>query len=241
MDNVTPVNASTPDEPQPEQPPGPAPAARLAVLRRAISRCDAELLHPSARRRQAPTAARQRAGSDAEDATLVAAARDGDERAFQELFSRHARAVRMAIGDRVRDRDRQDDLVQDTFLRAFARLGSLREPERFRPWLLRIARNMGVDEVRRSVRHQFGPVEPDVDSLLGRSHDEPAVAFELRQLAHDVVAGLAALSRRDNRALALSAELGLGIADIASDLGVSNGAAKVILHRARRRLLQAIA
>ena len=220
--------------------PTPASAARLAVLQRAIARCDPDSRPPGRKQRRAGVN-RTEPGPTVSDATLVVAARDGDGRAFHELFSRHAGAVRMAIGDRVRDRDRQQDLVQDTFLRAFARLGSLRDPGRFRPWLLRIARNMAVDDVRRMLRTRVGPTEPDVDALVALSHDEPAVAFELRQLARDVEAGRAALSHRDNRALTLSAELGLAIADIASELGVTTGAAKVILHRARRRLLQAIA
>jgi RNA polymerase sigma factor (sigma-70 family) len=217
-----------------------APAARLAVLQRAIARCDPDGRQAARPPRRADVTRTERRPA-ASDASLVIAARDGDGRAFHELFSRHAGAVRMAIGDRVRDRDRQQDLVQDAFLLAFARLGSLRDPGRFRPWLLRIARNTAVDDIRRMLRAPVGPTEPDVDSLVGRSHDEPAVAFELRQLARDVAAGRAALSHRDNRALTLSAEHGLGIADIASELGVTTGAAKVILHRARRRLLRAIA
>jgi len=225
MDTSTPTTAS---------------AARLAVLQRAIARCDPES-RPASRRPHRADVDRTEPTTAASDSTLVIAARDGDGRAFHDLFSRHAGAVRMAIGDRVRDRDRQQDLIQDTFLRAFARLGSLRDPGRFRPWLLRIARNMAVDDVRRMLRDRVGPVEPDVDSLVARSHDEPATAFELRQLARDVEAGRAALSHRDNRALTLSADLGLGIPEIAAELGVTTGAAKVILHRARRRLLQAIA
>lgn len=220
----------------------PMSGERLAVLQRAILRCEPARQPSTSTWRRRAGSITARPGGTADDASLVVDARLGDEDAFRELFSRHAAAVRMAIGDRVRDRDRQQDLVQDSFVRAFARLASLREPSCFRPWLLRIARNIAADEVRRDVRRPVRlAAEPFLESLCAQPHDEPAAVFDLHQLVGAVEAGLAALSSRDNRVLALSATNGCGISDIAEELGVTTGTAKVILHRARRRLLEAIA
>jgi len=206
----------------------------LVRLRRSIARCGEGLgpvASPGARRRRPLDAV-------ADDASLVAAARAGDERAFAELFRRHRGAVWVVVADRVRDRHRVDDVVQETFLRALVRLGSLRDTSRFRPWLLQIARNAGIDELRRQRR---GAVEVIDEEAVVAARADPSEVVELRQLASRVGSAIGGLSPRDRRALALSADRGYGPSDLAAALGVSPTTAKVVLHRARRRLLAAIA
>src|SRR4051794_26114267 len=72
------------------------------------------------------------------DAELVERVRNGDATAFTELYRAHARAVHTAVRDNVHDADAAADVVQEAFTRALARLDTLREPDRFRPWLLSI-------------------------------------------------------------------------------------------------------
>jgi RNA polymerase sigma-70 factor (ECF subfamily) len=172
------------------------------------------------------------------DADLVAATRSGDGEAFGELFRRHAGAVAMAVGDHVSDSEQRRDLVQEAFTRALARLDALRDPGRFRPWVLQIARYAAIDALRgrRGARH-----EPLDEELAGPAdRDDPASLAELRQLAAALVAGVGRLAERDATALALAVHLELSPAEIAAALGVTPGNAKVIVHRARRRLRDAI-
>lgn len=220
--------------------PGGPDRSRLAQLERAIARCGAEP-RPAARRSagRGPVVPTVVAASD--DEQLVAMARGGDQRAFRELYARHSRAVSVAIRDRVRDPERRAELVQDAFTRAFERLVTLRDPSRFRQWVLQVGRNLAVDEVRRNYVRRIEWVAFDIEAVPAGSGGEPAVAFELRQRVDDVEAAISSLSPRDNHVLAMSARLGLGVGEIARELGVSHGAAKVILHRARRRLLAKIA
>src|SRR3954469_18416186 len=92
---------------------------------------------------------RPRGGHTAErDAELVGRVRQGDQHAFSELYRAHARAVHTAVRDNVHDADAAADVVQEAFTRALARLDTLREPDRFRPWLLQIARHAAVDHRR---------------------------------------------------------------------------------------------
>ena len=90
-----------------------------------------------------------------DDVVSVSAAMRGDPTGFAALYRRHVGAVRMAIRDNVHDTEGVADAVQDTFAKAFSRLEALREPERFRPWLLQIARNTAIDHrrVRRRVEY----------------------------------------------------------------------------------------
>ena len=78
----------------------------------------------------------------ASDGTLVLGVRNGDRAAFAELYDRRARLVRAMCFDVTRDFHAAADLTQEVFLRAYRNLGSLRDPQRFGPWLVGIARQV---------------------------------------------------------------------------------------------------
>jgi RNA polymerase sigma factor (sigma-70 family) len=165
--------------------------------------------------------------------------RAGDLAAFDALYRKYLPLVGRVIRDNVHNPADEDDVVQDVFIRAVERLGSLREPERFRPWLLAIARNAAIDHrrARRTV------VSLDAESLdaVGPAallDDDPV---ELAELAASVRGLVAGLSARDATAITLVTQLGFGPREVATALGVSVSAAKVLLHRARRRLRTAAA
>src|SRR5580693_9568918 len=92
-----------------------------------------------------------------EDATWVAAARDGDRAAFGRLYERYARLVHGVLLAKV-PVSAVDDLLQDVFLRALRRLSTLRESGSFAAWLVTIARNLANDYHRRAL-----PEEPLAD------------------------------------------------------------------------------
>lgn len=175
-------------------------------------------------------------GSEANDADLVAAVRSGDVGAFEVLHRRHsARTYRTAMTV-LNDREAAADAVQEAFTRALERLSQLRDPDAFGAWLASIARRAALDEGRRRSRvgnagtHALEEIRSDA---MGPD-DEVAV----RELAGRVTGCLAGLSRRDATILVMVAHLGFATDDLAAALGVSSGAAKVALHRARRRLQQ---
>jgi RNA polymerase sigma-70 factor (ECF subfamily) len=174
------------------------------------------------------------------DAELVNMARTGSEAALAALYRAHAGAVAVAIRRKVGDRDVVADLVQETFARALERLATLRDPHRFKPWLLAIARNAAVDQRRRRRRLMLTAADRATreDADPTGQPDEHAEAIELATLVDSCVASL---SERDARALAMVTHLGLGPARVAVVLGVTPGAAKVIVHRARARFRSALA
>ncbi|MGH9280611.1 MAG: RNA polymerase sigma factor [Acidimicrobiales bacterium] len=173
------------------------------------------------------------------DAELVEAVRNGDTAAFTELYAAHVGAVTTVVRANVHGREEIADVVQEVFCKALERLGSLREPDRFRPWLLSIARHGAVDQRRRLSRVDVGDDE-NFESVAARDlgPDERAELVELAGLVNGSVAGL---SRRDATALALVLHLGYTPGQVAATLGVTEGAAKVIVHRARHRLRDAVA
>lgn len=173
-----------------------------------------------------------------EDADLVARLRAGDAEAFAELYRMHAGAVAAAVSDRIRDPNVRADAVQEAFARAFERLDTLRDPAAFRPWLLAIARRTAVDHVRASARD--AELDDGAAGALPDHEPGPQQWAELEELASLVRGSFARLSQRDATALTLATRFGLSIADLAGALGISPGAAKVALHRARQRLRQGL-
>jgi len=173
-----------------------------------------------------------------DDATLVELARSGHAPAFEELYRRHHAAVGKTVGAMLHDPDQVNDVVQEAFTRSLDRLATLREPERFAPWVLAIARHVAADHVRHRLRVQVASDYQGLDMVT--DDPGPEELAELAELSRLVGAGIARLSPRDASAVALVTNLGFTPAEVAVALGVSHGAAKVIVHRARRRLRDAL-
>lgn len=148
-----------------------------------------------------------------------------------ELFQLyHASLVRM-IYRRTGDRDRAEDLAQETFARAVEA-----PPTNPRPWLFAVALNLVREDGRRSVRQgrrlQLLRAEGP-DSAPG-----PDDQFDREEGRDAVRRALGALTERDREALLLKAE-GFNYEEIAATLGMSRGAIGTTLARARRRLVEA--
>ena len=86
------------------------------------------------------------------DETLILGVLNGDRQAFAELYDRRARLVRAVCHDHTRDLHAAADLTQEVFLRAYRKLRSLRDPQRFTPWLVGIARQVCREWRRRKLR-----------------------------------------------------------------------------------------
>ena len=142
----------------------------------------------------------------------------------------HESLVRM-LHRRTGDRDRAEDLAQETFARAVAA-----PPLNPRPWLFAVALNLVREDGRRSVRQgrrlQLLKAESD------QSAPSPEDELELNDRKAAVRAALAELNDRDREALLLKAE-GFSYDEIAETLGLARGAIGTTLARARKRLVEA--
>jgi RNA polymerase sigma-70 factor (ECF subfamily) len=147
-----------------------------------------------------------------------------------ELFEQYYGSLVRMLYRRTGDRDRAEDLAQETFARAVAA-----PPNNPRPWLFAVALNLVREDGRRALR-QGRRLE------LLRADDPPSqgpdVDFDRNERSAAVRAALATLSERDREALLLKAE-GFNYDEIASTLGLSKGAIGTTLARARRRLVEA--
>lgn len=176
-----------------------------------------------------------------DDADLVTRSAGGDAGAFEMLYRRYERVVTSVVAAETRRHGDVNDIVQDTFTLAWRRLGSLRDPERFRPWLLQIARRSVIEHARRTSRRPTLDEDDELTLSVVASEDAgPELVHELHDLSRQLQGALEGMSRRDATVITLAAQFGFGPAEIAEAIGTTPNTAKVVLHRARARLRSAI-
>jgi RNA polymerase sigma-70 factor (ECF subfamily) len=174
------------------------------------------------------------ASDEPDDRAWVAAALAGDADAFRQLFERHAPPVRRFLRDLMRDGAAADEATQETFVRAHARLATLRDDQRLRPWLLGIARRVFLEELRRR------RPRAELDEIAGEVASPEAdllVAEEVRVFR----AALGRLGADRRGALLLRIDHGLSYDEIASVMGLSPGQVRNELHRGRQELREFLA
>jgi RNA polymerase sigma-70 factor (ECF subfamily) len=181
----------------------------------------------------APIAEPDEAGSDAR---LMARVRAGDRDAFGELVDRHKDAVVSYLTRITGNRDRAEDLGQETFLRLFRAAPTYSEQGYLRAFLFRIATNLVRSEERRERRLRL------LLPLLGGGEPaaQPAAAAGLlRQEIHrEVAAAIAGVPLRYRVPLVLHEIEGWSYADIAAELDCREGTVKSRIHRGRQHLKQ---
>src|SRR5260370_29271656 len=153
--------------------------------------------------------------ADPTDAALIAAWHGGDEPAAAQLVRRHARALARFLAGAAALAADVDDLVQETFIRAFRALGRFRRQCQFRTWLMTIGGNVLKDAHRRSRRARVVPLGDDLRATDGDPH-ERAVAGEAERR---LVAGLEQLPPVQPEVFLLRAQPGAQYGKIAAGPG----------------------
>jgi len=162
----------------------------------------------------------------------------GDRSAFAELVEHFQRPLFGYLGRMGLRQGQAEEVAQETFLRAWQRLGDYDQARAaFSTWLFTIARNLAINELTRaSSSHEqtFGEDMPEMACERG----QPAQEVMNRQLRLQVQQALRMLPYDDRSALALAYYEELDMASIARIEGCTVGAIKVRLHRAKQRLRQ---
>ncbi len=170
---------------------------------------------------------------------LVTAAREGDDRAFEELYERYRPRIAAFAQRLTHDADRADDVTQEVFISALRRLRQTDRPIAFRPWIYEIARNACIDEYRRAKRVVEVPIDRDgVDNWLNHltSGPSPEVAMESKMQMEDLQGAFGGLSERHHRIIVARELEGKSYRQIGQELGMSQVVVESTLFRARRKL-----
>jgi len=176
---------------------------------------------------------------------LVEKAKGGDRAAFEELIRRTSRLVFARLYLETGDRQRSEDLLQETLLTAFRRLRWLEDAKSFRSWLLTIAQNLAVDAARHDQRKKraagratgrAGGVNPPVLANVPSSAPGPAQHAEREETRAAVLAVLRSLPEEYRLPLTLRYIGGADYETICLQLGLTNGSLRGLLHRGMKLL-----
>ncbi len=173
------------------------------------------------------------------DEVLVGRAQRGERSAFEELLRRTSRLVFARLYLETGDAHQTEDLLQETYLLAFRSLAKLTDPKAFRTWLLSTAHNVAIDAARRSLRKKRVK-EPQAgkESLAGvaDSSPEPVEEASRNELRGRVLTVLRGLPEEYRLPLTLRYIADADYETICTQLSLSNGALRGILHRGLKLL-----
>jgi RNA polymerase sigma factor (sigma-70 family) len=169
---------------------------------------------------------------------LVAAARNGDPRAFDALVRRFRPRIYALALHLCGSASDADDITQDAFVQAYRHIAEFEGRSHFFTWLYRITVNRALNVERQRVRRGSLPLD-DVRVEAALKYDapgDPRLALELRETYAALLTALDALSPALKSAVVLTSLQGLSYEEAAVVLGTSEGAIAVRIHEARKQL-----
>lgn len=176
------------------------------------------------------------------DAALVSATKRGDAHAFEKLALRHKQRVLAAAQRITNNRADAEDVLQESFYRAFVHLGDFREKSRFSTWLMRIAVNQALMLLRR--RRRIAEVLPEASDDAAKSVSEifvdqvpnPEQSCSRRERNELLTSAINRLGPTTRRTILLHDLEERSVEETAQILGTSIPAVKSRLSRGRRKL-----
>jgi RNA polymerase sigma-70 factor, ECF subfamily len=167
---------------------------------------------------------------------LVASARTGDRSAFDELVkATYADMYTLAYRLTGNEEDARD-VVQDAYLRAYRGIKRFRGDARFTTWMYRITANCASTQMTKRARTRHDELDDDFDLIDLEPDHDPEQRAELAFDRDRIARALEELPPRLRAVIVLRDVYDLPHESIAAELGITEAAAKVRLHRARRKL-----
>ncbi len=180
------------------------------------------------------------------DSALVTATKCGDTRAFERLVVRHQQRALAVAQQITRNREDAEDVVQESFHKAFSHLGDFEEKARFSTWLTRIVMNESYMMLRRRRRTmEVLPESPEegMESAPERFVDEspsPEEAYWRRERRELLTKAVNRLRPRVRRVILLRDFEERSVKETAQIVGTSTTAVKARLFQGRRKLLRTV-
>jgi len=174
-----------------------------------------------------------------QDSILIERTLAGQNECFAVLMNRHMTAVRGRVKSMVRNKSDEDDLVQETFLKAWRHLSSFRSDASFRTWISRVATNEVLQQYRRDRRTPIGPGGAGLDACASQAESPHEVLVRV-QARQTIRAAVANIPEKYRQVLILRDLDELTTREAARRLQSSTPLVKSRLFRARQMLLTSI-
>jgi RNA polymerase sigma-70 factor (ECF subfamily) len=174
--------------------------------------------------------------------TLLARINDGDREAFAELVRLYQKKIFSLAYGFFRDRDDALEIVQETFMRVYEKIGSYQPEHSLQSWIYRLAHNLCVDYYRKYTKKR--KLEDGFDNVPARqlaSADNSQATYESRQVAEAIDRAVGNLSQRQKEVFSLKYRQGMKLQQVAAIMAISLGTVKALHHRALKRIRREVA
>lgn len=174
-----------------------------------------------------------------EDGTLVFMTLSGNGKAYETLIRRYQKLVYNVLFQMLQNHDTAADVTQETFIRAYRGLSSFRQGARFKPWLLKIATNAGLNQIRQSKIREFESLDAVLDenpAVEPASRENLEEELDRRFSQVMLVDALRAISPHNRHVFVLRYQHDLTYADIADIVNEPETTIKSTLYRVREKL-----
>lgn len=171
-----------------------------------------------------------------EELTLIARAKRGDLGAFEALYEMHKGPIYRTALAITGDRSAAEEILQETFLRAFKHISKVREGVSLSPWLYRIAVNLAYDHGKARSRTWHVALDGIIEQLIAPASASPENMVEQRELYDLVYEAIDKLEFKQRVALVLFYLHDFSLAEIAEIMDCPVGTVKSRLHYARENL-----
>jgi RNA polymerase sigma-70 factor (ECF subfamily) len=173
----------------------------------------------------------------------------GEKDLFHELIRPCERGIYFLLLSLLKNETEAEDAAQETVIKVYLNLKNFRGDSQFRTWVLSIARNEGLGRLRRQTNRREDSLDAETDdqngdftpAILTSWREIPTEALEKKELAAIVRAGIESLPEIYRNIIFLRDIEEMDIRETAAALGISEGAVKVRLHRARAMLQRRLA
>ncbi len=177
-----------------------------------------------------------------DEAEIITRALSGNQQAYTELVERHRQAVFHVINRIVRNDDAANDLVQETFMKAFSSLASYRSEYRFSTWLYKIAANASIDHLRKkriqalSLDRPFATEDGEVELEVPDYSFHPERDLERKLTSISIEEAINSLPPKYREVIIYRHTEDKSYEEIADQLSIPVGTVKARIFRARELL-----
>jgi RNA polymerase sigma-70 factor (ECF subfamily) len=164
---------------------------------------------------------------------LLERAREYDDQALAEIYDRYAESIYRYLYRYLGDAAQAEDLTSEVFLKLLEVTGTRRAPrEQLQGWLYRVAHNLAMDRFRRQARRPNLALNEE----LVADSDLPSITVEKRMDRQRLRVAIGQLTSAQQQVILLRFAEGFKVAEVAELMGKSQGAVKILQHRAVKRL-----
>ncbi|MDQ7051808.1 MAG: sigma-70 family RNA polymerase sigma factor [candidate division KSB1 bacterium] len=173
---------------------------------------------------------------------IIKSAQEGDEKAYKEIYDRYCRVVYTLAFQMVGNHTDADEIVQETFIRAFRNLRGLRNSRSFVSWLYQITINLSIDHRKLRMRRRALPIDdsPEMFAFFelatSRSVKDPGQVLENQELLEQINRAIEELPAQQRAVILLHEVEGLSKKMISEILQCSLVTVRTNLHHARKKL-----